>query len=177
MKGAGQNLSPQKQTNWFTQSSLRHSFRPDECLICSHLIASEWRAIHPFIYEGIMAPGPRNHFLRGGGFCLLHFWIAKRIEEECWPEGGIGVAILCENHGQEIPSGLPTFWNRNRGPSFRRLRCNPKTDSLHSPGFDCTFCRDNQESEASLLREIEHLLDEKDWFRMLRDAPLRFRHT
>jgi hypothetical protein len=170
---AGQKLSPAKRTNWFKQNSLGRSFRPGKCLICSNLIASERRAIHSFLHEGMMAPEPRAVFLRGGGFCLRHFWIAKRIEEECWPAGGIGVAILCENLLEGFSPPVPP--RKQRGS--RLSASHQKNGELRSPGFACTFCRDNRERERALLEELNDLVTESEWSKTLTDAPLCLSHT
>lgn len=176
MRGADQKLSAPSRTNWFKQSSLRRSFRPGKCLLCSNLIASERRSIHSFLYEGMMSPEPRAVFLRSGGFCLRHFWIAKRIEEECWPAGGIGLAILCENLLDEF-SYSSLFAGQN-GRRSRSSRFSPQKDGeARLTGFACTFCRDNQEREHALLQELNELVTENEWSKLLADAPLCLRHA
>jgi hypothetical protein len=173
---ASQKPSPPRRPNWFIENSLRNSFRPGKCLICSNLIAAERRAIHSFLYEGMMAPQPRAHFLEGGGFCLRHFWIAKRIEEECWPAGGIGVAILCENLLQQVPSEPSSPAKRRRRRRLRGLGDQEDHD-WRLPGFACAFCRDNEERERALLQELGKLIGEHEWSEMLADAPPCFGHT
>ena len=92
---------------WLTESSLEESLRPGECLVCSNLAHSERHSIHSFLWEGMMSSHARSAFLEGGGFCARHFWIAKRVEDECWPAGGIGLAILCENLIERAIGNLP----------------------------------------------------------------------
>jgi hypothetical protein len=177
MSAPAREQTPPRQANWFTQSSLRQSFRRGECLICSNVIASERRSIHSFLYEGMMSPGVRKHFLKGGGFCPRHFWIAKRIEEECWRAGGIGVAILCENLMGQIPSELPAPGSPDRKRVWRGVRRGEPLDGLRLPGFACGYCQENEDRERSLLPELERLLDQQEWSAMLQDAPLCLRHA
>jgi hypothetical protein len=123
----------------------------------------------------MMAPQPRAHFLQGGGFCLRHFWIAKRIEEECWPAGGIGVAILCENLLQQLSSQPLSPVKRRRGGRLRGWNQEDRDSRL--PGFACAFCRDNEERERALLQEVGELISEHKWSEMLADAPPCFEHA
>jgi len=123
-----------------------------------------------------MSPEPRAIFLRSGGFCLRHFWIAKRIEEECWPAGGIGVAILCENLLDEFSSPA-LLAGQNRRYSRRPPFSQQKEREPRLPGFACTFCRDNQEREYALLEELNGLVTEDEWSKLLSVAPLCLRHA
>jgi hypothetical protein len=176
LSGADQKLSSPRRTNWFKQSSLRRSFSPGKCLVCSNLIATERRAIRSFLYEGMMSPEPRAIFLRSGGFCLRHFWIAKRIEEECWPTGGIGVAILCENLLDEFSSA--SLFAGQKGRRSRSSRFSRRKESeMRLPSFACTFCRDNREREHALLEELEDLVTKGEWSKLLTDAPFCLGHS
>jgi len=183
MSEADRKLSPTTPTNRFKQNSLRHIFRLCNCLVCSNLSASERPAIHSFLSEGMMSPKPRTVFLRGGGFCLPHFWIAKRIEEECSPAGGLGVAILCENLLEGISSHSPfleesTIANqRRRDLGFSQKKSDKKRWRLLLPSFSCTFCRNNQDREWALLEELNAPVVEDEWSQLLADAPSCLGHT
>jgi hypothetical protein len=87
---------------WFTHDLLERAMRGGGCIICGALRMSERKSIHSFLYEGMMSPLVRRRFLDGEGFCARHFAIAREIEDECWPEGGIGVAILCQDLVRQV---------------------------------------------------------------------------
>jgi len=166
----------ESRPHWFTEMSLADSLRIGECLICSNLVHVERRSIHSFLWEGMMSPHVRGKFLEGRGFCARHFWIAKRIEEECWPAGGIGVAILCENLVAKAVSELPaeTDLNRSEPPSpFRRK----KDVHLPAPGSGCMFCLDWGEREESLIATLEYLKNKPVWSEKLEQSPLCVHHS
>lgn len=162
--------------HWFTEMSLADSLRTGECLICSNLIYAERRSIHSFLWEGMMSPHVRGKFLEGGGFCARHFWIAKRIEEECWPAGGIGVAILCENLVAKAIAETPAETDLNGseplGP-FRRK----KDVHVSAPGGGCIFCLDWIEREESLVATLEYLKNKPAWSQNLEQSPLCVHHA
>ena len=81
MKLGDRQAEFESRAHWRTEMSLPDSLRVGDCLICSNLVQAEQRSIHSFFWEGMMSPDRP----------------AKRIEDERWPAGGIGVAILCEN--------------------------------------------------------------------------------
>jgi hypothetical protein len=162
--------------HWFTEMSLADSLQVGECLVCSNLLHSERRAIHSFLWEGMMSPDVRGQFLEGGGFCSRHFWIAKGIEEECWRAGGIGIAILCENLVACAISDLSreTFLGRADGlnPFHRR-----KAVHMPLPGSGCMFCRDSIEREESLIATLEYLKYKPTWATKLEQSPLCAHHV
>lgn len=176
MTQAVPKLASQKRAHWFTESSLRQSFRVGQCLVCSNLIVAERHSIRSFLYEGMMSPDAREDFLKCGGFCLRHFWVAKRIEEQCWPAGGIGIALLCENLVRRYSVEATQYVDENQRRSFRVLRRNRKRRNFRSPGFGCMFCQDNKERERHLLQTIEELIEQTTWSMMLEDGPLCLRH-
>ena len=166
----------ESRPHWFTEMSLADSLRHGECLICSNLVHMERRSIRSFLWEGMMSPHVREKFLEGGGFCARHFWIAKRIEEECWPAGGIGVAILCENLVAKAIAELPAETDLNRseplGP-FRRK----KDVHLPAPGSGCMFCLDWIELEESLIATLEYFKNKPVWSEKLEQSPLCVHHS
>ncbi len=159
------------RSHWFTERSLKESFREGECLICSNLAHAGRHAIFSFLWEGMMSPMVRDQFVESGGFCAGRFW-----EEGCWPAGGIGVAILCENLISRALGALPDakdFEGRKRGGLFPR-----KTASfLAPPTLDCMFCRDLAEREESLLETLELLKRKELWKEKLDRSPLCLHHT
>lgn len=166
----------ESRSHWFTESSLEESLRPGECLVCSNLDRSERHSIHSFLWEGMMSPHARTAFLAGRGFCARHFGIAKRIEDECWPAGGIGVAILCENLIDQAVEQLPAQEDLSRPDShglFRRKR----EARLCSPGSECIFCRERSEREGSLLDALQFLKYRPAWAQNLRRSPLCVCHS
>jgi Family of unknown function (DUF6062) len=173
---ASQQAEFEDRSHWFTEMSLADSLRAGECLVCSNLLHSERRAIHSFLWEGMMSSHVREEFLKGGGFCSRHFWLAKRIEEECWPAGGIGVAILCENLIARAVAELPREANSCRPEPlnpFRRKR------EIHvaPAGSGCMVCRDLIEREESLLATLEHLSSKPIWSEKLEQSPLCVHHV
>jgi Family of unknown function (DUF6062) len=160
---------------WFTRSTLRKAFALGGCAICRTLRASERKGIHAFLYEGMMSPLVRGNFLDAGGFCLRHFWMAKEIEDEAWPTGGIGMAILCDDLMRLVNAGLEKVAadgaNSHRGLFHRR----PRTVAFR-PGHDCMFCHDNAEKEQFLAEVLEELVDEPEFARPLARHGLCARH-
>jgi len=164
------------RSHWFTESSLAGSARLGECLVCSNLSEWERQAIHSFLWEGMMSPVVRREFLKGRGFCGRHFWIAKRIEDDGWRAGGIGLAILCENLVEHATAELPTEAELNRHElisPFRRKR------DIHAfiAGSGCIFCRDRMEREESLVEILEYLKNKPTWSGRLEQSPLCLHHA
>lgn len=161
---------------WFTESSLKESLRPGECLVCSNLERSERHSIYCFLWEGMMSPHARSAFLGGKGFCARHFWIAKRIEDESWPAGGIGVAILCENLIEHAIGSLPSHEKHGGAGSqgFLRGRHEPR---VLPPGSGCIFCLAQTEREESMLEALQYLKHKAAWARNLESSPLCFGHS
>jgi hypothetical protein len=161
---------------WFTEMSLTDSFRPGECLVCSNLIDAERHAIHSFLWEGMMSSEVRGKFLQGGGFCTRHFWMAKRLEDDGWPAGGIGLAILCENLVEHVIADLPRVADLARPEPvipFRRK----KDVRFCPPGAGCMFCRDWIEREESLIAALEGLKNKLTWSEKLERSPLCVHHS
>ena len=166
----------ESRSHWFTESSLAESLRFEECLICSNLVHSERQAIHSFLWEGMMSPRAREAFLKGGGFCPRHFWIAKRIEDDTWPSGGVGVAILCENLVASAIEELPPEANLKRaapkGPFQHKTAVN-----VLPTGSGCIFCKDWTMREESLLDLLEFLRHKPEWSERLERSPLCVHHA
>jgi Family of unknown function (DUF6062) len=173
---ASRQAAFRNRSHWFTEMSLADSLRVGECLICSNLIYSERRAIHSFLWEGMMSSLAREEFLKGGGFCPRHFWIAKGIENEGSPASGIGVAILCENLVAlaiaESPRDM-TLEHREPVNPFRRKR----DVDMPPPGSGCMFCRDRIEREESLIATLEDLKRRPIWSEKLEQSPLCVYHA
>jgi len=165
-----------RHSHWFTESSLTESSRSGDCLICSNLVHSERQMIHSFLWEGMMSSQARTDFLEGGGFCPRHFWIAKRIEEDEWPSGGIGVAILCESIVAKAIQDLPNPKELSRRPAIGPFREKPRVE-VSSPGSDCIFCRDQRDREESLVEILEFLKHKPGWSEKLAQSPLCVRHA
>jgi Family of unknown function (DUF6062) len=160
---------------WFTRSILRKAFGLRGCAICGAVRASERKGIHSFLYEGMMSPLVRGDFLDSGGFCLRHFWMAKEIEDETWPGGGIGVAILCEDLMRLAERGMERVsaagCNSHKG-LFRR----GEDARAFAPGYGCMFCRDSGEKELFLAEVLEELVEEKEFAEPLARNGLCARH-
>ena len=176
MRATRQQADLESHSRWFTEKSLEESLRAGECLVCSNLVHSERHAIHSFLWEGMMSPHVRSAFLKGGGFCARHFWIAKRIEEDGWRSGGIGVAILCENLIERAIAGLPRdadLGRREARTPFLRKR----PVDVAPADSKCIFCHDWTEREQSLLQALEHLKNKPTWSGALERSPLCIHHT
>jgi len=142
----------------FTRIALERALGSGQCLICTAVRASERKSIHAFLYEGMMSSGVRQDFLRKGGFCRRHFWMAKRIEEDAWQAGGIGLAILCEDllrlaSDSFAPNAIAP---RSQKRTILR-RTEPPPISIGSP---CLFCEENTARESYLIEILEELLGE-----------------
>jgi Family of unknown function (DUF6062) len=172
--------SPQTQSEsrpyWVTEMSLAESLRLGDCLVCSNLIHSERHAIFSFLWEGMMSPDAREKFLNGEGFCARHFWIAKRIEDDSWRAGGIGVAILCENLVARAVANLPRGADLSRREATNRLSRKRKVDA-RPPGSGCTFCRGRIEREVWLIESLEYLKNKPTWSERLEQSPLCVDHA
>ena len=165
----------ESHSHWFTETSLEDSLHLGECLICSNLLFSERRAIHSFLWEGMMSPRLRSAFLEGGGFCARHFWMAKRIEDDGWRSGGVGVAILCENLARSAIENLASETHSNRPAALRWFR-RKRSLSLPLPVQGCIFCRDSMARQESLVEILEFLKDKSAWSERLARSPLCMRH-
>jgi hypothetical protein len=143
---------------WFTRSLLTSALRAGGCVVCAALAVSERRFLHSFLYEGMMSAMVRQKFLDGGGFCLRHFWMAKEIEDECWPTGGIGMAILCEDLVRQVQVQMS---QREASDSRKRSR-EPRSPRL---GRDCMFCVDLRQKEESLIEALEEISEEPSFAR------------
>jgi hypothetical protein len=161
-------------TLWATQTTLSKAFALGGCGICNAVRAAERKGIHSFLYEGMMFPFVRQKFLDGGGFCLHHFWMAKEIEDETWPTGGFGMAILCESLTHLADAGLSEVAavEPNARPTLLRRR----EAHVFLPGHDCMFCQDNREKEQFLAEVLENLVDEAEFQKPLATHGLCIRH-
>lgn len=158
----------------FTRTALRKAFALGGCVICRAVRASEWKGIHTFLYEGMMSPMVRGDFLNAGGFCLRHFWMAQEIEEETWPTGGIGLAILCEDLMRLVDAGLENVAAAE--PNSRNTWFHHREMRAFVPGHDCMFCKDNADKEKFLAEVLEELVDEQEFARPLAEHGLCARH-
>jgi hypothetical protein len=159
---------------WLTRTTLSKAFALGGCAICNAVHAAERKGIHSFLYEGMMFPFVRRQFLEGGGFCLRHFWMAKEIEDETWPTGGFGMAILCESLTHFADAGLSEVAavEPNARPTLLRRR----EAHMFLPGHDCIFCQDNREKEQFLAEVLENLVDEAEFQKPLATHGLCIRH-
>jgi hypothetical protein len=123
----------------------------------------------------MMSPSVRQEFLEGGGFCTRHFRMAKQIEEQTWPAGGIGMAILCEDLLRVADFNLQSSRSLSRNPKFP-LR-NRRGDHPFLPGQSCIFCNDTLDKERFLLEVLEELVDEREFAEPLSKHGLCVRHT
>lgn len=158
----------------FTRIALEQALRSGLCLICVAVRASERKSIHAFLYEGMMSPDVRQNFLRKGGFCRRHFWMAKQIEEESWQAGGIGLAILCEDL-LRLASDIVEE-NASSARNNKRLigrRTDPVAVTLGSP---CVFCEENAAREGYLTEILEELIGESQFQQVFHDQPLCVAH-
>jgi len=154
----------------FTRIALEHALRSGLCLICAAVRASERKSIHAFLYEGMMSPGVRQDFLRKGGFCRRHFWMAKQIEEDSWQAGGIGLAILCEDLLRLASSIIE---ERGAQPRKNKPLIGRRTESAAiTIGSPCIFCEEHATREAYLIEILEELIGEPRFQRILQDQPL-----
>lgn len=121
-----------------------------------------------------MSPGVRQDFLRKGGFCRRHFWLAKEIEEDSWQAGGIGLAILCE----DLLRLTTSIFEPQTNPSRQKkrtitLRAKPTPAAIGAP---CIFCEENATTESYLIEVLEDLLGEPPFRRALEDGCLCVAH-
>jgi Family of unknown function (DUF6062) len=173
---AGPQAEFDSHSHWFTERSLADSIRLGECLVCSNLIHQERQAIHSFLWEGMMSPEARREFLKGGGFCARHFWIAKRMEDDGWRAGGIGLAILCESLIEHAILELPPEAELSRHEPMSPFR--RKRDlRAFGPGSGCIFCRDSREREESLIEVLEYLKNKPTWSERIEQSPLCAHHA
>ena len=98
--------------------------------------------------------------------------MAMEIEDECWPAGGSGMAILCE---QLLERGLAAIGRLGaRPPKGRRAGGG---SLVTPPGAACLFCRRNAEREVHLLSVLEDVETDEALAAMLQAAPLCVRHA
>jgi Family of unknown function (DUF6062) len=173
-KDVVENKSSSANTLWATQTTLSKAFALGGCGICNAVRAAERKGIHSFLYEGMMFPFVRQQFLDGGGFCLRHFWIAKEIEDETWPTGGFGMAILCEGLTHLAGAGLSEVAALE--PNARRTLLRRREAHMFLPGHDCMFCKDNRKKEQFLAEVLENLVDEEEFQKPLATHGLCIRH-
>jgi Family of unknown function (DUF6062) len=166
----------ESRSYWVAEMSLAKSLRLGDCLVCSNLIHSERHAIFSFLWEGMMSPDSRGEFLNGEGFCARHFWIAKRIEDDSWRGGGIGVAILCENLVGRVVAELPGGADLGGRETTNRLSRRRKVVAP-PPSAECMFCRDRMEREIWLIESLEYLKNRPAWSERLERSPLCVRHA
>jgi Family of unknown function (DUF6062) len=173
-KDVVENKSDSANTLWASRTDLSKAFALGGCVICNEVHAAERKGIHSFLYEGMMFPFVRQKFLDGGGFCLRHFWMAKEIEDETWPTGGFGMAILCESLTRLADTGLSeaAAVEPNARPTLRKRR----EAHVFLPGHDCMFCQDNRDKEQFLAEVLEALIDEDEFKRPLATHGLCIRH-
>jgi hypothetical protein len=122
-----------------------------------------------FLYEGMMSPDVRHDFLEGGGFCLRHFAMAVEIEDECWPAGGFGVAILCEDVLRKAQAAVECIRPSKNG---RR-----RSGVALEPGSACIFCSENRRKEQALVEVLEELSDEDEFAAPLNAGRLCLGHV
>jgi hypothetical protein len=164
------------QSQWSTESSLEQSLRFGECLVCSNLIDSERRAIDFFLWDGVNSPHVLSEFLESGGFCPRHFWMAKRVEDDGWPAGGIGIAALCESLVEGAITKLPRDANLTHRGGTGPFR--PRREvSVPQWGSGCIFCRHRIEREQSLLDVLQYLKNKAAWSQRVGQSPLCVHHA
>lgn len=123
----------------------------------------------------MMSPSVRQKFLDGGGFCERHFRMAKQMEQQTWPAGGIGLAILCEDLLRITDIVLQD--TASVAPNSKFPLRNRRRVSLFMPGHDCMFCKDKLQKERFLLEVLEELADEDEFAQPLAAHGLCVRHT
>jgi hypothetical protein len=172
----GSHAEVDSHSRWSSESSLEESLRLGECLICSNLIDSERDAIRSFLWDGMASPDVRGQFLKGGGFCPRHFWIAKRVENEGWPSGGISVAVLCQDLIERLIANLPHDADLTRREAMGPFRLRRKVQ-FPQLGSECIFCRDRIEREQSLLDDLQYLKNKASWSERVVQSPLCVHHA
>jgi Family of unknown function (DUF6062) len=175
MKSIASAQPPAREAPVFTRIALEQALRSGSCVICVAVHASERKSAHAFLYEGMMSPEVRQNFLRKGGFCRRHFWIARQIEEDSWQAGGVGLAILCEDLlrlANKIVEQADDVPRKNRLLIGRRAE--PVAITLGAP---CIFCEENATREAYLIEVLEELIGEPQFHRILTDQPLCVGHS
>lgn len=165
---------PTHHTLWFTRATLRKAFAVGGCAICTCVHASERKEIHSFLYEGMMFPSVRQKFLESGGFCQRHFRMAKDIEEETWPRGGVAMAILCGELMHLADAGLANVAAVE--PNSRSTLLRHREAKPFVPGHSCMFCQDNADKETFLAEVLEELVGEPEFAKPLARNGLCARH-
>jgi hypothetical protein len=138
------------------------------CVVCLVLRRYEAKStIHAFLYEGMMFLSVRADFLRTGGFCAYHFQMAKDIEQECWPAGGIGLAILCDVLLKETDRSLVAAQANNRVSSLQEF-------ASHK---NCIFCSELRDKESRILEVVETVLNQPDFQSILNPGRMCLQHA
>jgi hypothetical protein len=173
--GTATKPADEKGPPWFTRSAVKEALKHGGCVICRDVSLSERRSIFTFLREGMMSREVREDFLKGGGFCRAHFRLAKFIEEESWPAGGIGMAILCEQLVGRVRAGLDAV---KGAPSrtMRRLKRSPAAAAFFA-GSGCMFCRENRERAEGHVEALEKLIEEDEFRGPLSGNPLCVAHA
>ncbi len=153
---AKQSGTNDDDSRWLSRDQLERCLQENGCLVCRALARFERKDIHSFLYEGMMFPAVRRQFIAPGGFCHRHFWTAMKIEDECWPAGGFGMAMLCEDLLRLASDAL----TRSANPDTRISGTNRKGEELFRPGGSCVFCKDSAETEMVFMDLLEELVGE-----------------
>jgi len=160
-------------SRWWSRDQLAQCLQGGGCLICRALARFEAKNIHSFLYEGMMLPDVRKQFLAGGGFCRRHCLIALAIEDECWPAGGIGMAMLCEDLLRLALDALgKTKTTDRRSPAAQRR----DGAQLFRPSGSCIFCNDSRRKEEILIEALEGFAAEEQFRQALQARGLCIWH-
>lgn len=147
------------------------------CVVCNHLSRCERKAINGFLYQTMMDAGVQREFLEHGGFCQRHFALAIDIERECWPRGGIAMAVLREDL---LDRALETLTDSRQ--VMRTTRLEDRWRSAVSRNCErwsagCLFCAEQCSSESSFIAALEELLDHRSVVEDLLPGRVCFAHT
>jgi Family of unknown function (DUF6062) len=127
------------------------------CVVCNHLEQCERKAINEFLYETMMDPDVRGRFHEAGLFCRKHFDLAIEIERECWPRGGVVLALFCQD---SIGRASESFERSSCALGTVRPRLQLSSSSQNSTsGERCTFCAEQRSAESSFLAALEDLMN------------------
>ena len=142
---------------WPHRTALDKALEQPGCVVCNHLAVCERKSINAFLYESLLDPHVRRRFVDRGGFCREHFAVACHIEKECWPDGGIAMAVLCGDllHRAMGISGEGALRGGDSASENRQL----DVFGTCTSGECCVFCREQRASESSFLAALEELLD------------------
>jgi len=159
---------------WFARMGLKDALARGGCPLCQALKTSVRRYLFSFLYEGMMSGDVRKQFLECGGFCRLHFWQAKAIEEECWADG-FCVAILCENLLDVSVKDLEALAKSRVGLKASLLKIRKATKKQGTgmrvlPGSRCLACKVAKGTEEHYIAVLEELLDDSDFRGRFRES-------